>query len=207
MMAERFGCTADGIFVEIGAFDGELCSNTSFLADLGWRGVYVEPIPEYAAACAARHRRNPGISVLQCAVGPAEQMTTLQVGNVLTTADAETAQAYGQIEWAKGFLKGETLSVRQVRLEAILQNEGIPVGFDLLVVDVEGGEEGVFTSFDLASWMPSMIIVELEDEEPSMQPFPSLTARAARVRDLIRRHGYSAIYRDTINTVFWAAAA
>lgn len=206
MLAERLGRKTNGIFVEVGAFDGEICSNTSFLADLGWRGVYVEPVAEYAAACGARHRRNPGVSVLQCAVGAAEQMITLHVGHVLTTADAEMAKAYGQIEWAREFHKGETVSVRQVRLESILRSEGIPVGFDLLVVDVEGGEEGVFMSFELAIWKPRMVIVELEDGEPSFQQFPAITARAARVRDLVARQGYSAIYRDTINTIFCAAA-
>jgi hypothetical protein len=134
-------------------------------------------------------------------------MITLHVGHVLTTADAEMAQAYGQIEWAREFHKGETISVRQVRLESILNSEGIPAGFDLLVVDVEGSEESVFMSFDLATWQPRMVIVELEDGEPSFQQFPAITARAARVRDLMARHGYSAVYRDTINTVFCAPAA
>src|SRR5262245_29035772 len=34
-----------GYFVEVGAFDGESFSNTSFLADQGWSGLYVEPVP------------------------------------------------------------------------------------------------------------------------------------------------------------------
>jgi FkbM family methyltransferase len=206
MLAERLGRKANGIFAEVGAFDGEMYSNTSFLADLGWRGVYLEPVPEYAAACKARHRRNRAVSVLQCAVGAAEQMTILHVGHVLSTVDAGMAEAYGQIDWAAGFHKGETVSVRQIRLDSILSSEAIPAGFDLLVVDVEGGEESVFMSFDLAVWRPRMIIVELEDGHPSFQQFPAITARAARVRDLLGRHGYGAIYRDTINTVFCAAA-
>src|SRR5471032_2499694 len=47
-----------GIFVEIGAFDGEAFSNTSFLADQGWRGLYVEPIPEYCRRTRQRHFLN-----------------------------------------------------------------------------------------------------------------------------------------------------
>ena len=38
----------DGVFVEVGAFDGYTFSNTWGLAQRGWRGIYVEPIPKYA---------------------------------------------------------------------------------------------------------------------------------------------------------------
>ena len=47
-----------GTFVEVGAFDGEAFSNTSCLADAGWTGNYIEPIPDYASKCAARHANN-----------------------------------------------------------------------------------------------------------------------------------------------------
>jgi hypothetical protein len=58
-----FGYKTNGVFVEVGAYDGESFSNTSGLADIGWTGHYLEPIPAYAAACAARHAGNPGVTV------------------------------------------------------------------------------------------------------------------------------------------------
>lgn len=58
-----FGYKTDGVFVEVGAYDGESFSNTSGLADIGWTGHYLEPIPAYAAACAARHAGNPRVTV------------------------------------------------------------------------------------------------------------------------------------------------
>src|SRR5579885_680685 len=56
-----FGERTDGTFVEVGAYDGETYSNTSSLADLGWRGVYVEPVPSSVARCRQRHARNPRV--------------------------------------------------------------------------------------------------------------------------------------------------
>jgi hypothetical protein len=140
---------------------------------------------------------------LQCAVGATEQMTTLHLGHVLTTADPEMLKAYQNIDWAKGYHRGETVSVRQVPLESILRDEGLPAGFDLLVVDVEGNEDGVFSSFDLALWRPKMIIAELEDQHPSFERFAALTARASRLRGRIVAHGYAPIYRDIVDTIFW----
>jgi len=55
VLAFALGYRERGLFVEVGAYDGESFSNTAGLADLGWSGHYLEPIPKYAAACAARH--------------------------------------------------------------------------------------------------------------------------------------------------------
>ena len=69
MYAFVFGYKENGTFVEIGAYDGESFSNTSGLADIGWTGHYVEPIPAFAAACAARHSANPAVTVHTLCVG------------------------------------------------------------------------------------------------------------------------------------------
>ena len=63
-----FGQRRNGRFIEIGAYDGESFSNTSFLADLGWHGIYVEPVQQYAQICARRHQ-SYNIRLLNCAVG------------------------------------------------------------------------------------------------------------------------------------------
>src|ERR1700730_3391604 len=166
ILENRFGVRRDGTFVEVGAFDGETCSNTSFLADFGWRGLYMEPVPSYAEACRKRHYTNAKVSVVQSAVGATEQPITLMIGHVLTTGDAAMANAYRQISWARGLQSNQHIVVPQLRLETILQKERIPRGFEVLVIDVEGGEESVFNSFDLADWRPKMLIVELVDEHP-----------------------------------------
>ena len=65
---QYFGRRTDGYFVEVGAYDGEYSSNTSGLADVGWFGYYIEPVPEYFQLCKARHARNKNITVSQYAV-------------------------------------------------------------------------------------------------------------------------------------------
>ena len=44
---EYFGYPSEGYFVEVGAYDGELFSNTACLADTGWKGLYIEPIYDH----------------------------------------------------------------------------------------------------------------------------------------------------------------
>src|SRR3990167_6152803 len=62
---QYFGQKTDGSFIEIGAYDGVSWSNTVFLAKLGWRGVYVEPIKELADKCKEYHKDN-NVWVVNC---------------------------------------------------------------------------------------------------------------------------------------------
>lgn len=197
-----FGETATGTFVEVGAFDGESYSNTSFLADLGWRGVYIEPVPAFAAACAHRHRGNPAVRVVTCAIGAEDGEASLSVGGALSTLSAEQMTLYRAMGWDAGLFRGLTLTVPLRRLDGVLREQGVAPGFDALIVDVEGGETAVFNGFDLDVWRPRLLIVELEDRNPAYRGAAAVTDAYAMVRRRIIGHDYEELYCDTINTVF-----
>jgi len=189
-----------GTFVEIGAYDGESFSNTSCLADKGWIGVYVEPVSNYYLKCKARHARN-NVQVLNFAVGLEEKEIDLFVGESITTTLAAQVDRYAEIPWSKGVTFSKS-SCKQTTLENILRKTSIPVGFELLVVDVEGAEDAVIRSFDINKWCPKMMIVELEDEHPSFAKYKDHVDNHRGIREYILNSGYVEIYRDTINTIF-----
>jgi FkbM family methyltransferase len=199
-----FGSLKHGTFVEIGAYDGQFVSNTCFLADLGWRGVYVEPIPEFAGACAKRHRGNPGVTVVNTAVGSAAGSTELHVAGALTTRNDDLFSAYRHISWAKGVLSERKVTAPVTTLDRLLEDNKIPAGFELLVVDVEGGEPDVFAGFDLTRWNPKILIVELGDVHPDFIDIESIREPTALLRKQIVQAGYMEVYVDAINTVFRA---
>jgi FkbM family methyltransferase len=194
------GNPEDGTFVEAGAFDGETYSNSSCLADRGWRGVYVEPVPGFAEACRRRHAGNPRVSVVVAAIGSAPGEMTITTGGPLSTAAPELAREYRETDWAKGeFARAGEVRVPVVTLDQLLQEQNIMPGFDVLGVDVEGLETAVFAGFDLARWMPRMMIVELADTHPELTS--TRRAHASLSRDLARA-GYVVVYKDAINAVF-----
>lgn len=198
--SQYFSQLSSGAFVEVGAFDGETYSNTSCLADIGWRGVYIEPVREFAERCLIRHQNNP-VKVYNYAVSDAEGELEIEISDAFTTASQSTKSAYST-SVDTDHLRFVSRKVQAVRLDRLLVDANINPGFELLVVDVEGFEESVFRSFDLGAWLPKMIIVELCDVHPSFQNQPELTASALRVRTLISSTGYREIYRDQINTIF-----
>jgi FkbM family methyltransferase len=190
-----------GTFVEVGAYDGESFSNTSCLADAGWTGHYIEPIPEFAQKCVARHASNL-IKVATVAIADTEGSIDFNVGLALTTASVDTLSAYRDIAWAKECVFERRISVAATTMDAFLKSNGIEAAFDLLVIDVEGFEEKVFSAFDLAFWRPGMMIVELNDYHADFVATPALQLSAKRVRDRILGTGYMQVYADAINTIF-----
>ncbi len=80
---QYFGQRTDGCFVEVGAFDGEYSSNTSGLADIGWTGYYIEPVPEYCQRCRERHESNKNVTVSECAIGSEPGNVEVNVGGPL----------------------------------------------------------------------------------------------------------------------------
>lgn len=198
-----FGYPSNGIFVEVGAFDGQMVSNTSCLSDHGWSGVYIEPVYEYYLRCVERHKNNKNIIVLNCAVGKEEKTETIYVSDALTTMINEYPNMYREIDVFRGCnMQFSPTICEQYRLETILNDLSIPKNFDILVVDVEGKETEVFESFDLDFWRPKMMIVELADNHPSFQKYENVIEDHKKLREYIKVKNYVEIYSDHINTIF-----
>jgi FkbM family methyltransferase len=195
-----FGQRSNGFFVEVGAFDGESFSNSSCLADRGWAGLMFEPVPAFAQQCRRRHATNADVHVVEVAVGADDGEMALYVADALTTADAELLEVYRSIDWARAALADVVeICVQRRRLDDLLTEHNAEPAFDLLVIDVEGGEQAVFDGFDLSRWRPTMLIVELSDTHPDLQP-TALPDR--RLAVWIADQGYCVVYRDQINAVF-----
>jgi FkbM family methyltransferase len=192
----------DGVFAEIGGFDGETFSNTSFLADQGWRGLYVEPIQQLCTSIRARHFLNR-VTVECAAIGAAAGSTPLHVMGALSTSSNETKEAYAAIDWARGAtMAARSIVVPTRTLGDVLSRHRIPEKFDLMVIDVEGGEEAVVRDLLASPWRPNVLIAELNDIHPDFTPFPGLQASAAATRRMILDDRYRQYFADMINTVF-----
>lgn len=189
-----FGKKDNGVFVEIGAFDGQEVSNTAGLADLGWRGVYVEPVPSFSVLCRARH---PGanIDVLPYCVGREETNVSFTVSdwNALSTAHpimAEHLQAKDKVQGS--------IIVHQKTINQILQETAIAPGFDLFILDVEGNEYEALLGFDIAYYRPQVMIIELHD----LIPDHPMAALHAETRRYIQNQNYRPYLIEGVNTIF-----
>ena len=195
-----FGRRTEGTFVEVGAYDGVTVSNTWGLAARGWRGWMAEPVPTLAALCRQSHAQHPAITVVETAVGAeGTHEIRLYLADTLTTANPTLFSEYRHTDWAQGALTDKEIVVAATTLDRFLGDHNVPHDFDVLVVDVEGYEAEVFSTFDLSRWTPKMLIIELSDTHSSL----STTARAdSALGTHIVEAGYRIVYKDEINTVF-----
>jgi FkbM family methyltransferase len=193
--------TSDGLFVEVGAFDGESFSNTSGLADLGWQGIYIEPVPEYMNRCRARHLHN-NVIFEQCAISNTSEVRSIHVVGGLSTMREDIHDAHKNTFDLCHFENEVIINVQTTRLDSILSNHNVSKHFDLLVVDVEGYEQQVFESFNMTEYRPKMMIVELSDNHQMFKDYPEIQNSHLTVRNHIINQGYKEVYADSINTIF-----
>jgi FkbM family methyltransferase len=167
---ERWLPQRGGYFVEAGANDGYLQSNTYRLERFrGWRGVLVEPIPELYEACRIERPRS---RVFNCALVPAgEEGTTVQMtyGGLMSVvrgaqgsdqADLEHAVAGNQLGWDVVY----SVEVPGRTLTSILDEAGA-AEVELLSLDIEGFEASALRGLDLDRYAPRFALIEISRPE------------------------------------------
>lgn len=191
-----------GTFVEIGAFDGETHSNTSFLADKGWKGIYIEPISEFAFLARLRHLFN-NVKVENSAISDKTGTQIINKMSALTTLSEDNLDAYTKIDWAKDYVANMQVEVIKTDLlENVFKKYNLDYKFDLLVVDVEGSEEIVIKSLISTKWRPQNILIELEDDHQDFQNMPNIHNSHKRVREMLVNFNYNLIWKDDINSLY-----
>lgn len=187
-----FGVRTEGTFVEIGAHDGKSWSNTYFLATLGWRGIYVEPVEHLWVRCVENHKDHPKVGVIRAMVGKGDTVRLwrnpntdyLFTGNEKFAVLNQATAIYGEFS---------TLT-----LDTILDVNEYPIGFDLLVIDVEGMETDVLEGFNCGMWLPKMVIIETHELNPNAE----MAERTEYINQYFHSRGYMKIYTSAINTIF-----
>ncbi len=157
-----------GWFVEAGANDGFLQSNTYHLARFQrWRGVLIEPVPHLAEQC---RKRRPESKVYECALGAPERSGStvkLRFAGLMTNVCGALGDEVTETRRAQAGLAVQGLPVEPRVVEVPLRTltevliaSGTPSKFDLLSLDVEGHEVEVLKGFDLDRHQARLICIE-----------------------------------------------
>ena len=169
-----------GFFVEVGAHDGYSYSNTWHLANKGWRGLYVEPSPQFATLCREMHKENM-VQVVEAACSSYNGEIELFIGQDIISANNE-------------MVKGNSMKVPCFTLNTLLESVVIPP--DLIVIDVEFHEKEVLQGFDLNIWKPKMAIIEAHEHHENEK----YRLNAQFINEYFKE--YRKIYSDGINNIY-----
>ncbi len=174
-----------GRYVDIGAQDPTIDSVSLAFYERGWRGVHVEPNPDYASLLRAAR---PDETVIEAAISPTGG--TISFFEIADTGLSTGVAAIAEAHRHEGFAS-RRIEVPAMTLSRVLDRfEGTEVHW--LKIDVEGMEEDV-----IASWAPSTVrpwIVVVESTRPGL---PDPTGRPWE--NALLGHGYELVYRDGLN--------
>jgi FkbM family methyltransferase len=175
-----------GCYVDVGAWHPRLDSVSRAFYERGWRGVHVEPVPQYAALLRADR---PDEIVVEAAVAELAGTRTLQVlpDTGLSTFDTALAARHQQ---ELGFASHE-VTVPTLTLDQVFDAAG-HAQTHWLKIDVEGAEGAVLQGWDKSRFRPWVVVVEATI--PNTQ-----TDDSALWEPLIVAGGYQFAHFDGLN--------
>jgi FkbM family methyltransferase len=151
MIRAFFDDKKTGFYVDVGANDPVIGSQTYHLEQLGWQGLLIEPLPYLADAL--RETRKAVVAQFACSA-PENHNKKLQflMAGVYSTLN-KTPIAIGANSKAY-------VDVTCKTLDSILEENEVAPEFDFISIDIEGHEMEMFKGFTLQKWQPKLILLE-----------------------------------------------
>ena len=160
----------NGFFVEFGATDGVLGSNTFLLEkEFGYKGILAEPNPKQRKNI---EKKRNAIIVKECVWAKSGEDVKLTDNGDLSTVD---------------LFKDNKLSfnVKTISLTDMLKKYNAPSLIDYLSVDTEGSEFDILSSHDFSKYNFSVITVE-----------HNYTEKREKIFKLLSKNGYLRKYEE-----------
>jgi FkbM family methyltransferase len=184
VIQEHFKDSLPGFFVDIGANDPVVHSQTYALEQRGWTGVLVEPLPDKASEL--RVHRRAQVFELACSA-PADD------GKLLTLHVAGSFSSLQRQRMTAGISPRCEITVEGATLDRILRSANAPTPINFVSIDVEGHELAVLTGFDLQNWRPALLLIEDHALDLELHRY-------------MKAHGYSWFRRTGLNSWFAPSA-
>ena len=199
-----------GVFLDIGAYDGETLSNTLFFEEsMGWTGLCVEPLPSAFAKLQARRKaicENTSLADFEGEAefveaddvhGPNERMFS----GLLATFDAR------QVQRIEAMKQNQSRRVVKVTKLSTLLDKHRLYDIDYCSIDTEGAELAILSDFDPARVRIGVLTIEnnWDDERvPKLMTAKGYEFIAKLEQDYIfRRRDVKQLPRTTVLCAVW----
>ena len=165
LLSRLFSENHKGFYIDIGAAHPTYHSVTRFFHDRGWRGINIEPVPNFFGLIEAQR---PSDVNLRLAISDRPGVLTLyhaersEGESTLSTYEANALRARG--------LELDCFEVEVTTLRAVCEAY-VPEGteIDFLKIDVEHHEDAVIRGADWSRWRPRVLVIEA-DKDTSWEP-------------------------------------
>jgi FkbM family methyltransferase len=188
----------NGVYIELGALDGILYSNTKFFEDsLNWKGILIEPHPEKFKLLQINRPNNYLFNnLVSCHKEPLEFRYFVNqhaaVSGVENTLSQHHFDTYFESNnaWNKSLLQNK-IFIKPISLTDIVKSTNL-LHIDLLSLDVEGHEYEVLKSWDFSVPI-DIILIETLGVQPEKDEL---------CREILIKNNYKFITKYMHNEIF-----
>lgn len=167
----------NGYFVEFGACDGLLHSNTLLLEkSFGWKGILAEPNRAYQNKISENRDADIDKRAVWSRTKDYVEFAEVSAGGL--------SGIYSSFRGSKNHKnllnKRELLGLKRYMVETISLNDllaeyNAPDSFDLLSIDTEGSEFQIFENFNLNKYHPKILLIEFDGSKSMESKFEKIT--------------------------------
>ena len=159
----------DGFYVELGANDGALASNSYYFElKKNWRGVLIEPAPNLFLSCLKRRGEKNHVFCAACVpYGHTKELVEMRYADSMTISsglDLDLGNHDEFLDRGRKFLRDGEESFKfgapSATLNELLLTSNAPAEIDFLSLDVEGAELSVLQGIDFSLFKFRYIVVE-----------------------------------------------
>lgn len=187
-----------GTFIECGAFDGVISSNTYFFyKNMGWRGFNIEPVPRIYKELEMNRTEDKNYNI---ALSDVDATRTFTQAISRAFPHYEGNFGNGSLRHNKSHLESlkranatfETFDVKTMKISSFYEMCKITNPIDLFILDVEGHEADVLSVLPEVSYelLPKVMAVEYGHCGEEI------------LHKYLSPLGYKVKYKDSINLIF-----
>ncbi len=182
-----FGDRKDGFFVDVGANDYKVTSNTYYLDTvLNWKGIAVEPQRQFEADYVKYRPRTKFLSFFVSDVSNQQaKMYVLEKNTLIASGNRGFTEQVGE--------KAREIEVPTITLTDLLDSEGVKK-IDFLSMDIELWEPKALAGFDVERFRPELVCIEAHPEVRQ------------QILDYFARHHYTVVgkyLRGDVNNLYF----
>lgn len=151
------GFERGGYFVEVGAYDGIVHSNTYLLERaFGWSGLLAEPNPTQHACIRSNRKAELVTKCVTESSGKTMQFWATEVASLSSLA----GHALNDSNAEERARRHTSIDVESISLNDLLQEAGAPADIGYISIDTEGNEPDILAAFDFDKWRPRCLTIE-----------------------------------------------
>jgi FkbM family methyltransferase len=182
-----FSDKRDGFFVDVGANDYKVTSNTYYLDTvLNWKGLAIEPQRQFEADYIKFRPRTKFLSFfVSDASNQLAKMYVLKKNSLIASADRSFTEHEGE--------KAREIEVPTITLNDLLASEGVKK-IDFISIDIELWEPKALAGFDVERFRPELVCIEAH---PKVRQ---------QILDYFARHKYTVVgkyLRADVNNLYF----